>query len=218
MRRTRIKTILFLTVMISLISQSSLFAQRNFERHEFSLHAGFGNMFNETPTLTLTTHDYERKLAQGVSWDAQYLFRPLKRFVFGVIYSGFSSKGSHEEGSDHLWTNMIATQIGLSNADTKRWQIRGGIGPGLVYFRNNSEVFGKPRTVKAWSIGILINSNATYKITPHWGLGIGFQYLASGLFRTRVHYHDETILVKLYDGQPSDLSRLNVTGGLSYYF
>lgn len=215
MKRTQIRTVLLL---LGLICHSPLFAQMNFEKHEFSFHAGYGNLFNETPTLTSLTHDYERKLAQGVSWDAQYLFRPVKRLIFGVIYSGFSSKGSHPEGSDHLWINFIGTQIGLTNAYTKRWQVRAGVGPGLLYFRNNSEVFDKPRRVKAWSIGLLFNTNATYKLTPHIGIGMGVQYMVSGLFRTRVHYHDETILVKLHDGQPSDLSRLNVTAGLSYYF
>lgn len=218
MRRTRIKTILLLTAVISLLSSTPLFAQRDFERHEFSFHAGYGNLLNETPALTLLTHDYKRKLAQGVSWDAQYLFRPLKRFIFGAIYTGFSSKGSHPEGSDHLWINFAGPQIGMSNAYTRRWQIRGSISPGLLFFRNNSEVFEKSRRVKGWNIGLLLNGNATYKLTPNLGIGIGMQYMVSGLFRTRVHYHGETTVVKLYDGQPSDLSRLNVTGGLSYYF
>lgn len=218
MRRTRRKTILLLAAVISLISPAFLFAQRDFERHEFSFHAGYGNLVNDTPGLTLLTHDYERDVAQGISWDAQYLFRPFKRFIFGAFYTGFSSKGSHPEGKDHLWINFAGPQIGLSNANTKNWQIRGSVSPGLAFFRNNSEVFGKSRRVKGWSIGLLLNSNATYKLTPSLGVGIGMQYLMSGLFRTRVHYHGETILVRLYNGQPSELSRLNITAGFSYYF
>ena len=101
MNQTPVKAILLL-IALTLSCHTPLFSQRDFERHEFSFHAGYGVMFHHPPTLTLSTHSYQRTLAQGVSWDGQYNFRPLKRFVFGGIYSGFSSKGSHPEGKDHL--------------------------------------------------------------------------------------------------------------------
>ena len=110
MNQTLIKAILLL-IAFTLSCHTLLFSQRDFERHEFSFHAGYGVMFHHPPTLTLSTHSYQRTLAQGVSWDGQYNFRPLKRFVFGGIYSGFSSKGSHPEGNDHLWVHFIGTQI-----------------------------------------------------------------------------------------------------------
>ena len=91
MNQTLIKAILLL-IAFTLSCHTLLFSQRDFERHEFSFHAGYGVMFHHPPTLTLSTHSYQRTLAQGVSWDGQYNFRPLKRFVFGGIYSGFSSK------------------------------------------------------------------------------------------------------------------------------
>lgn len=215
MNQALIKTVLF---FIILAFHAPLFSQRNFERHEFSFHAGYGNMLNGTPTLTMDTHSYQRKLAQGVSWDGQYHFRPLKRFIFGVTYSGFSSKGSHPEGKDHLSIHFIGTQIGMCNANTKHWQIRAGIGPGGVFLRNNSQVFGKTRKVTAKSIGLLSNINATYKLTPQLGIGLGVQYLVSGLFRMKTHYHGETLSVRFGDGQDADLSRLNIVTGLSYYF
>lgn len=93
-----------------------------------------------------------------------------------------------------------------------------GAGPGLLFFRNNSEVFGKSRKVRANSIGLLINSNANYKLTPNLGIGIGIQYLISGLARMKVRYHDETHTVRFEDDYDSDLSRLNISAGLSYYF
>lgn len=124
MNQTPVKAILLL-IVFTLSCHTRLFSQRDFERHEFSFHAGYGVMFHNPPTLTLSTHSYQRTLAQGVSWDGQYHFRPLKRFIFGGIYTGFSSKGSHLEGKDHLWIHFIGTQIGMCNANTKHWQIRG---------------------------------------------------------------------------------------------
>ena len=86
MNQTLIKAILLL-IAFTLSCHTPLFSQRDFERHEFSFHAGYGVMFHHPPTLTLSTHSYQRTLAQGVSWDGQYNFRPLKRFVFGGIKS-----------------------------------------------------------------------------------------------------------------------------------
>lgn len=215
MRRIQVKTIL---IFIVLMCHSPLFSQKNFEKHEFAVHAGYGNMIHETPTLTLPTHSYQRKLAQGVSWDAQYLFRPLKRFIFGAVYSGFSSQGSHTEGKDHLWIHYFGPQIGICNAHTERWQIRMSMSGGVLFFRNNSEVFGKPRRVTGKNIGMLLNSAATYKLTPHLGIGVGVQYLISGLFRMNSRYHGETVKVWLDSEHDSELTRLNISGGLSYYF
>lgn len=216
MNQAQLKTVLIIIVLAA--CHGTLFSQRNFERHEFSFHTGYGNMFKGTPTLTMSTHSYQRKLAQGVTWDGQYHFRPLKRFIFGAVYTGFSSKGSHPEGKDHLLIHFISPQIGMCNANTKHWQIRGEVGPGVLFLRNNSEVFGKARRVKARSIGFLINSNATYKLTSNLGLGVGVQYLFSALVRMKTHYHGETTIVRFDENHDANLSRLNLTAGLSYYF
>ena len=170
MNQTLIKAILLL-IAFTLSCHTLLFSQRDFERHEFSFHAGYGVMFHHPPTLTLSTHSYQRTLAQGVSWDGQYNFRPLKRFVFGGIYSGFSSKGSHPEGKDHLWVHFIGTQIGMCNANTK-----------------------------------------------HLGVSLGVQYMYSELLRIRTHYHGERVIVKLDGNNDTNLTRINFTTGLSYYF
>ena len=146
------------------------------------------------------------------------LFRPLKRFVFGGIYTGFSSKGSHLEGKDHLWIHFIGTQIGMCNANTKHWQIRVTTGPGGVILRNNSEVFGNTRKVRAFTIGLLTNANLTYKLNPNLGVSLGVQYMYSELLRMRTYYHEEKVTVKLNSNDDVNLTRLNITTGLSYYF
>lgn len=139
-------------------------------------------------------------------------------FVFGGIYSGFSSKGSHPEGKDHLWVHFIGTQIGMCNANTKHWQIRVTTGPGGVILRNNSEVFGKARKVRAFTIGLLTNANLTYKLNPNLGVSLGVQYMYSELLRMRTHYHGEKVIVKLDGNADANLTRINITSGLSYYF
>lgn len=215
MRRIQVKTIL---VFIVLMCHSPLFSQKDFEKHEFSVHAGYGNMIHRAPTVTLPTYSYQRELAQGVSWDAEYLFRPTKRFLVGAVYSVFSSKGSHAEGKDHIWIHFFGPQAGICNAYTKHWQIRMTMSGGYLFFRNNSEVFGKPRTATAKRVALLFNGNASYKLTPHLGIGLEVQYLLSRLAHMRSYYHEEEVFVRLDEKHLSNLTRLNLSGGLSYYF
>lgn len=112
----------------------------------------------------------------------------------------------------------LVTQIGMCNANTKHWQIRVTTGPGGVILRNNSEVFGKTRKVKAFTIGLLTNANLTYKLNPNLGVSLGVQYMYSELLRIRTHYHGERVIVKLDGNNDTNLTRINFTTGLSYYF
>lgn len=215
MKQKSARTILLLFTMLC---HTSLFSQKEFQRHEFSAHTGYGNMVSGVPGLTLTTHSYGRKMQQGVNWDLQYQFRPLKHMTVGMVYSGFSSQGSHPEGNDHVWVHFIGPQIGVCNVSTNHWQMRIGVGPGGVFFRDNSQVFDKPRTATAKSIGFLANVNTSYKLTPHLGIGIGIQYMYSGLISMKTRYHNETTRVFFDEEANSMLSRLNINAGLSYYF
>ena len=110
MNQTLIKAILLL-IAFTLSCHTPLFSQRDFERHEFSFHAGYGVMFHHPPTLTLSTHSYQRTLAQGVSWDGQYNFvsvsailscRPFFILIFLLCikmkHYGFSRKS--------IWKNL----------------------------------------------------------------------------------------------------------------
>ena len=215
MNQTQLKTILLLVAMVCC---TPLFSQKDFKQREFSFHAGYGNILNGTPGLTLVTHSYQRKLAQGISWDGQYNYQPFKYFIVGFIYSGFSSKGSHPEGSDHLWINFIAPQIGGYIINNKQWQIRLTTGGGMLFYRNNSRVFDKRRTALAKGLGLLIDGSATYKLSPHIGVGMEIQYLFAGLPYLYSHYHGEKIRVTFDGENKGDLSRLNISAGISFYF
>ena len=96
--------------------------------------------------------------------------------------------------------------------------IRVTTGPGGVILRNNSEVFGNTRKVRAFTIGLLTNANLTYKLNPNLGVSLGVQYMYSELLRMRTYYHEEKVTVKLNSNDDVNLTRLNITTGLSYYF
>lgn len=206
---------LFLIIAFSLPLKAQ---KKDLPQQEFIFRIGYGNMVKGTSALTSSTHSYERKLSQGIDWDLEYNFRPIRHLGIGLVYWGFSSQGSHNEGSDHLFTHYVAPQISFYTVATERWDVGLGVGVGKIYYRNNSYVFGKSRRVKGDTWGPHIGIHSTYKLSRHLGVGLGVQYVAANLNSVHSRYHDETIIVKFPSEEKPELSRLNIIAGLSYHF
>lgn len=204
-------SILFLTVSLDVLAQ---------RKHQLSqtlaFHVGYGNMVKGTGGLTNSSSSYKDQLLEGISWDAQYYLRPIKVLGAGLLYSGYTSNGSHEEGNDHLYTHYLAPQVGLYAVSTDYFTLRFNLGVGAMFYRNNGEVFGKERRVRGTSIAANAGVNAAYHFTRQWAIEADIQYVPSQLERFRSRYHDEKITVKFPDGL--SVSRLNVSAGLSYTF
>lgn len=207
-------------LLLMLLCSPSLFAQQDaIQKHIFSVHTGYARILGKTGGLTQNTPGYRHDLAQGIGWDAQYYFRPVNRLEVGLYYSGFSSKGSHDEGKDHVQTHYIAPQIGFYCIDTQKFLTRINIGGGKIFYRNDSEVFGKDRRVKGSSGAFNLGANVTLKLTEHWGVEADLQYIYCNVDKVRTRYHDETITVRYPDGHPQPLKQMiNLSAGLSYRF
>lgn len=214
---TTTKSILGLFLLIATTTQ--LLAQKKeWQRHSFAVHAGYANMLQGTGGLTNSMHSYERELLEGTSWDLQYYGRPTKMLGIGFIYSGFTSQGSHEEGSDHLYTHYFAPQMGLYAVDGKRFSLRLNAGLGGIFYRNNSEVFTKSRRTTGRFFAINGGVNAAFKLTRNWAIEANAQYIASSLDKMEARYHDETTTVDFAKGEESHLGRLNLSAGIAYSF
>lgn len=205
-------SLLLLTLSLRLSAQSTA----NRLRQSFAVHVGYGNMVKGTEGLTNSSSDYEGQLRQGISWDAQYYFRPIKVLGIGLLYSGYTSNGSHEEGSDHLYTHYLAPQVGLYAVSNDHFTLRFNLGVGGMFYRNNSEVFEKERRVKGSAIAANVGVNAAYRIARNWAIEADIQYVPSQIHRVRSHYHNETITVRFPDGLSAN--RLNLSAGFSYLF
>lgn len=213
-------TLFKLVLLIPFIAfHDSAFSQRKaFLRHEFSVHTGYGKMTHRVAGLTLGSNDYRRSLSQGVNWEGQYHIFLARHVSMGLVYTGFYSGGSHAEGSDHLLIHYLAPQISIYMVNNDRWKSRLGIGLGTIFYRDNSEVFGKPRRVTGNAAGGHIGFSLARKLTRHWSAGMEVQYLFGHLSEVESRYHDETIRVEYNKSKPAMLNRLNISAGVSYSF
>lgn len=205
--------VLFITIHNPVFSQ-----KKSFSRHEFSVHAGYGKMTNRIAGLTLGSNDYRKSMSQGMNWEGQYHIFLARLVSTGLIYTGFYSGGSHAEGSDHLLIHYFAPQVSIYMVNNDRWKSRLGIGAGAIFYRDNSEVFGKPRRVKGTAVGTHVSFNITRKLTKHWGAGMEVRYLFGHLNEVESHYHDEIITVEYNENKPANLGRLNISAGVTYSF
>lgn len=187
-------------------------------RHVVSVHTGYANMLWGTGGLTDGSRGHERSLSSGVSWDAQYYFNFPKRFAVGLLYSGYSAEGALPNSSDHVYTHYIAPQFGFYCLKNNRWNIRLNAGYGYLKYLNNSVVYEKDRQVSGRSFAANIGGDVEYKLTSHWGISADIQLLGSKLWWVNSNYHGEDIQVRYPDGKRLNVSRLNVSAGLTYSF
>lgn len=188
------------------------------EKHSFAIYVGYGNMVNGVGTLTNTHSDYKKKFREGIIWNAEYYFRLVKFMGVGFLYSGYSAKGNHAEGADHIYTHYMAPQIGVYCLNKEKVQLRLNVGMGGIRFLNNSEVFDKSRRVTGSRFAFNVGTNAVYKLTDHWGVSLDVQYIGANLHKVDSKYHGETIIVRYPEGKRPSMSRLNVSGGIAYHF
>lgn len=208
-----------LWIFLLLTGVTQLYAQqKEWQRHSFAVHTGYATMLQGVSGLTNSSPGYERELSNGTGWDVQYYGRPIPVLGIGFLYSGFSSQGSHEEGSDHIYTHYFAPQVGLYAVDNQWFSLRFNAGVGGIFYRNNSEVFEKSRRATGRYFAINGGVNAAFKLTRNWAIEANAQYIASRLSSMDVYYHNETTTVCFDKGNESRLGRLNLSAGISYSF
>ena len=220
MKRWNVCCVLLTAILLSL--PVTLFADEP-KNHSFALHYGYANMVNGTVALTNSSKSYDKGLRSGMSWDAQYYYRTQNRWTgWGVIYSGFTSKGALENSSDHIFTHYIAPQFGwyiLPLVPRDRAYIRLNVGMGYFRHLDNSTVYGKSRRVTGSSFAGNIGLNGVYYLLPQLGISFDFQYIMTNLSKVNIRYHGEAIELRFRAADWwMQLSRLNISGGLSYFF
>ena len=190
------------------------------------VHGGYAYSPNkEGKGLTSYSADYAKKMSSGACWNLQLFYR-YKKFVVGMMYSGFASSGKLEipsvdvssrknfTNSDKLLTTYIAPQFGMHIPAGESFVIDWTAGFGGMVYRNNSIAYEQPRVVKGSNLGINLNAKVIYKFTEHFGLSAEIMAIWAGLRRSHVNYNEDDIKVVYFPKLP--VNQYTFSLGLTY--
>jgi len=213
------RLVLFLLCFI-LTATSTVFGQTARKKFRLAGHVGYANMLGGTDGLTNSSSSYERELCSGFSWDAKVDVLVNSRIGIGVLYSGYTASGELDYSSDHIYTHYLAPQFTLTAWQSNRFKFYLNAGIGGIYYLNNSTVFGKERRVEGGNVAANIGGIVEYRINSSWGVSLNPQYISASLREIHATYHGETTRV-IFGGEDKnrlDLSRLNLSAGMNFYF
>lgn len=182
-----------------------------FARHEFSVSMGYNYFWGNIEGLTSSDPGYKNDFRNGFSWAGQYHFRHLSFLGYGMLYSGATAASSHDEGKDCVTHQYLAPEICFTAQINPRWDIRLGGGFGILFYNNDSRVFGIKRTIYETTLGGHLNLCSTWMLDKHWGLGFEVQcFEGGGIDTIHPHLRHEGYVVKLPVGNYLSTGRVNV--------
>lgn len=169
--------------------------KRQAPANTISLDVGFGYVYSKIYTPYRT---YNGK--SGVDWKLEYDRVYRNGIGFGLQYSGF--RANFSEGGYMLLTYIAPSFIGrVKLADA--WILKFGIGIGYFGYSDSGE-----STLSG--VGLDMNAGVEYMLGKHVGLGIELQSMSS--------YLPEQVEVTLGEDEHSGISRINIKGGIRFYF
>lgn len=194
------------------------------KRSILSLQVGPSWQVGDLMGVTDYSSSYRSDLHNGLGWRANYSYLLGKhtfRAVFGALYEGNLHSGNLPNSSDKIYCHYIAPQAGVCIMFPRcNLLFTGGIG--YLAYRNNSEVYGKPREVRKDKMAYNLAWSGEYHLTRSLGVNASLNWCYAAAAGYSVTYHGETWEVE----RPSfyalnevyDLSRLSLTFGLNYHF
>ncbi len=172
------------------------------------------------------------RLSYPVIADIHYL---LSDFLgIGFNYSFFSSKGELEGIIDigdmvHYINARISERMYISFAGVsflymqklgidEKWNFVCSMAPGMMIFRDETEFLNMPLLITGKAFGLNTSVGMEYFLSEGVSLGIDISYLMSSLHKIKVSNGDDTITQKLEKEDYQNISRLNFTAGIKFYF
>lgn len=156
--------------------------------------AGYGWITSKTYTPYGT---YNSK--GGMEWKIEYDHVYGSGLGFGIQYSGFHASFSSDI---YMRLTYIAPSF-IARFKANSWVFKFGVGIGYFGY-NDSGAYNSS------NIGMSTDAAAEYMLSPHFGLGVSLSTITG---RTSGPYDSQ-----LPDGEISGVRRINLQGGLRYYF
>ncbi len=163
------------------------------KRSSLSVHVGPSWYLGQQMGITDRSDAYRSDLRKGIAWDVSYIGQIVGqelKFGLGYLYQGSSYENTHETGADKIRMHYVAPQLSLSMVKEQyQIQLTGGIG--YQFYKDKSEVYGKPRNVSMNKFAGNLALSGEYFLASHWGVSARLNWLASSSETYSVKYHGE---------------------------
>jgi opacity protein-like surface antigen len=227
---------LCITVVTLLTCFSSIQAQNrnndDLPRFRISLQGGWSYRLGKVADVQTELKEYIKGLKSGfhLGVDGGFFFN--RNYGCGLKYAYFNTNneldnvtvtdrfGQQKTGlmKDNIHIHYIAPAFysRFPVADNKLVFLAGASIGYLRYVDN--AVLVDDMTITGGTVGLGLDFGADYMITPHFGVGANLGLIGGSL--NKVKYNDGTgeVDVDLEDGQRENLSRLDISAGVRWYF
>jgi len=220
-------TIILITFLFTL---STINAQTDSNKIRLSIEAGYGNRTASIgETLDPEFKEYLESLLSGLNINAHLSYFIKPNLGIGIVYSGFSTKketsftsafnGDLRSFKANIGITYIAPEFLYRYTSTNdKHSLIGAASVGYLKYKNDSTSDTIDFENSGSSIGFGFGLSYDYHISPSIAIGVGANFISGSLDKLSVTSNGETSEFDLLEEDKIELSRLNLGGGVRFYF
>jgi hypothetical protein len=175
---------------------------------------------------------YFRDFKTGSMGMASVYYLLTRELGIGVDYHVFTTRGQvlgyldpgdgwnkyYGIFSDKVYTNFVGISF-LTRENTRgRWGFYTRLSLGMALYRDEGSLVNAPVLITGQSFATAGDMGMTYSLSRHVSLNMGLSYMLASLGKINSNNGTDIVEIKLNKDTRENLSRLNLSGGLVFYF
>jgi len=199
--------------------------------NKFRLTLEAGYSYRTAPLNDETPDDFNEYLTalkSGLNLETHLSYFVAENWGLGITYNRFNSKADitftdFNNDSDIFTDNISIAYIapeylyrGMSNDNKHAFIMSTSIG--YLAYKDQATINNTNIDIKGANLGVGIGVAYDFYITPSIAIGASANYITGTLRKITVTANGQTEEVKLEDDELENLARININGGLRFYF
>jgi hypothetical protein len=211
-------------------------------RFVFSLNGGLGYLTGNTKAAKTNMrsmgvsesdiNQYFRDFKTGAMGMASIYYLLTRELGIGVDYHVFTTSGQVRgyldpgDGwtkyygifSDKVYTNFAGVSFLTRENNRGKWGFYTKLSLGMAFYRDEGSLINTPVLITGQSFATAGELGMTYSLSRHVSLNAGLSYMLASLGKMNNNNGTDIVEIKLDKDTRENLSGLNLSGGLVFYF
>jgi len=194
-----------------------------------AVNIGYGTIIGSTAGLQGAEREAARKLFNGTNWDVRFILQSKRRMGgVGFIYSQYCSGLPGDKVINRNTYNSVIIRSFMVDWVFRghfapKWIFASYLGAGYMGFRQNLEsIYDTNSRGSVWgaTVGFHFGVGVDYRFSKHFGIGADLSVLNGKIMKLN---YDNAVpnnpeMLKNNGNLNINISRLNITTGVRYYF